>query len=150
MITGHLGLSESTEFGDDEKYLVYCEFKKLQNIRLEQAESKYRVVDVSEGVASGAGSRSQTSVDLNGNVRSVFSGTLMPSIVKHMGLKAESPLSDADKLSVYNEYNKLGAVTLVPLVTKYQFTYRSYIGLVSPTGQVQVLKVFQGGSSCPK
>src|SRR5437016_3585243 len=43
VIAGRLGFREESELGDDERFLVYCEYKKLQEMRLEPWRDRYRV-----------------------------------------------------------------------------------------------------------
>ena len=69
-------------------------------------------------------------------------------ISAHLHLKPDTEISNQQKLLVYREYAKLQSLTFDLLVSKYQFKYGPYVGLVSQTGQIKTLKVLQH-NSCP-
>jgi hypothetical protein len=74
-IIGHIGLTGRNSFGDDEKLLIYCEYKKLEAIHLEPWGDKYRVTEIAEGApVSEAENASEgwTTVDREGHVLSMF------------------------------------------------------------------------------
>jgi len=70
-------------------------------------------------------------------------------ILKHLKFTEKAEYSDSDKLLVYNEYGKLRGLKLALLVTKYQFMYGPYVGLMDQAGRITLLRTlpFRG---CPK
>jgi len=69
--------------GDDERVLIYCEYQKLQGMRLEPWGDKYRVIDVAQEKSAESTGQSQkgwTSVDLYGYVISMSVGLITPAV----------------------------------------------------------------------
>ena len=222
LIAGDMNLNPEA-LGDDERVLVYCEYQKLQGIRLEPWKHKYRVINIAQEQAAESTDQSQkgwTSVDLNGEVMSMSVQTIAPmesgvplrdikplppvpippiivsrvelpklkysvleslrdvrfcpsrfddddrqreidafsqiqadqetfrEISAHLHLKPDTELSNQQKLLVYREYAKLHALTFEFLVSKYQFKYGPYVGLVNQAGQIKILKMLQH-NNCP-
>lgn len=69
-------------------------------------------------------------------------------ISAHLHLKPDTEISDQQKRLVYREYDKLHTLTFDSLVSKYQFKYGPYVGLVNQTGHIKILKMLQH-NSCP-
>ncbi len=69
-------------------------------------------------------------------------------ISAHLHLKSDTGFSDDQKLLAYREYSKLTAVTLDFLVSKYQFKYAAYVGLINQAGQVKIFRMLQH-NNCP-
>jgi hypothetical protein len=220
LITGDMNLNPAA-LGDDERVLVYCEYQKLQGMRLEPWGDKYRVINIAQEQSAEKTGQSQkgwTSVDLNGEVISLSVGPLSTPVISpplrdikplppapvppivvtrieqpklrykildsfpdvrycastfddsrreidafpqiqadqetfkeisaHLYLKPDTEISDQQKLLVYREYAKLQALTFDFLVSKYQFKYGPYVGLVNQAGQIKILKTLQH-NSCP-
>jgi len=79
-IARHLNLNPAA-LDDDERVLIYCEYQKLQSIRLEPWRDKYRVINVTTDHPSGdsdSSSQGWTSVDTDGRVMSLSVQTLTP------------------------------------------------------------------------
>jgi AraC-like DNA-binding protein len=72
----------------------------------------------------------------------------LKEISSHLHLKSDTGFSDEQKLMAYREYSKLTAVTLDFLVSKYQFKYGPYVGLINQTGQTKILKLLEH-NNCP-
>ena len=80
LIAAHINLNPAA-LVDDERVLIYCEYQKLQSIRLEPWGNKYRVIKVSpENSSDNPSTPSQgwTSVDLNGIIMRLGVQTLAP------------------------------------------------------------------------
>jgi hypothetical protein len=75
-ITSRLGFREKTQFDDDEKLVVYCDYKKLQAMHLKPWGDKYRVIFTHEGDNGGQDDNDQGdfSVDHSGYVTGIFGG----------------------------------------------------------------------------
>jgi len=219
-VAGHLYLNPDV-LGDDERVVVYCEYQKLQGIRLDPWGNKYRVINIAQEKSAESTGQSQkgwTSVDLNGEVISLSVGPLSTPVISpplrdmkplppapvppivvttieqpklryqvldsfpdvrycastfddsrreidafsqiqadqetfkeisaHLHLKPDTEISNQQKLLVYREYAKLQSLTFDLLVSKYQFKYGPYVGLVSQAGQIEILKMLQH-DSCP-
>jgi hypothetical protein len=69
-------------------------------------------------------------------------------ISSHLHLKSDMGFSDDQKLLAYREYSKLTAVTLDFLVSKSQFKYAAYVGLINQAGQVKIFRMLQH-NNCP-
>jgi len=69
-------------------------------------------------------------------------------ISSHLHLKPDTGFSDEQKLLAYREYVKLRAVTLDLLVSKYQFKYGAYVGLINQARQTKILRMLQH-NNCP-
>ena len=208
--------------GDDERVLVYCEYQKLQGMRLEPWKDRYRVINLAQEKSAESTGQSQkgwTSVGLNGDVITLGVGPLVTPVVSsvplrdikplppapippiviskielpklrysvldglrdvrycasrfenigreidafsqiqadqetfkeisaHLHLKPDTEITDQQKLLAYQEYVKLHALTFDLLVSKYQFKYGPYVGLVNQAGQIKILK-FLDHNSCP-
>lgn len=81
-IAGYLYLNPNA-LGDDERVLIYCEYQKLQGMRLEPWKDKYRVIDVAQeksAESTGQPQKGWTSVDLNGYVMSMSVQTIGPPV----------------------------------------------------------------------
>jgi hypothetical protein len=220
LIAGHMNLNPEA-LGDDERVLVYCEYQKLQEMRLVPWKDKYRVVKIAQDQSDESIDQSQkgwTSVDLNGEVMSMSVQTAAPmatgvplrdikplppapvppiivskvefpkvrysvldglqdvhycqsrfedirreidafpqiqadqetfkEISAHLHLKPDMGFSDDQKLLAYREYFKLTAVTLDLLISKYQFKYGAYVGLINQAGQIKIFRMLQH-NNCP-
>jgi hypothetical protein len=67
--------------GDDERVLVYCEYQKLQGMRLEPWKDRYRVINLAQeksAESTGQPQKGWTSVGLNGDVISMSVQTAAP------------------------------------------------------------------------
>jgi len=223
LIAGDMNLNPEA-LGEDERVLIYCEYQKLQGIRLEPWKDKYRVINIAQEQSAESTDQSQkgwTSVDLYGQVMSLSVQTVPgmvsgvplrdikplppppvppitistiefpklrysvldglrdvrycgPRIIEaqenrreidafpqiqadqetfkeisaHLRLKPDTEITDQQKLLAYQEYAKLHALTFDYLVSKYQFKYGPYVGLVNQAGQIKILK-FLDHNSCP-
>ncbi len=74
----HLNLNVSA-LGDDERVLIYCEYQKLNEIRLEPWGDKYRVVTAGDLPPKDPSLQGWTSVDPDGRVMSFGVQVLMPA-----------------------------------------------------------------------
>ena len=84
--------------GDDERVLVYCEYQKLQGMRLEPWKDRYRVINLAQEKSAESTDQSQkgwTSVGLNGDVISLFVGPLVTPVVSSVPLRDIKPLPPA-------------------------------------------------------
>jgi hypothetical protein len=96
LIAGDMDLNPEA-MGDDERVLVYCEYQKLQGIRLEPWKDKYRVINIAQEQSAGSTDQSQkgwTSVDLYGYVMSLSVQTAVPA-VSSVPLRDIKPLPPA-------------------------------------------------------
>jgi hypothetical protein len=79
------------------------------------------------------------------------------AILAHLGLADRADYTDAEKLSIFREHNKLsGAVQIALSGDKYDFTLRvgegqgkRIDGTISPAGEVKVLKEEPSFNTCP-
>jgi hypothetical protein len=79
------------------------------------------------------------------------------AILAHLGLADRADYTDAEKLSIFREHNKLsGAVQITPSGDTYDFTLRvgegqgkRIDGTISPAGEVKVLKEEPSFNTCP-
>jgi hypothetical protein len=82
MIAADMNLNPEI-LGDDERVLIYCEYQKLQGMRLEPWKDKYRVINIAQEKSAESTGQSQTgwtSVDLYGEVMSMSVQTVTPVI----------------------------------------------------------------------
>lgn len=75
-IAARLGFREKAQFDDDEKLVVYYDYKKLQAMHLKPWGDKYRVTFTHEGDTGGQADNDQGgfSVDRSGYVTGIFGG----------------------------------------------------------------------------
>ena len=82
-VAGHLYLNPGV-LGDDERVVVYCEYQKLQGMRLDPWGDKYRVINIAQeksAESTGQPQKGWTSVSLNGEVISLSVGPLSTPVI---------------------------------------------------------------------
>jgi hypothetical protein len=97
-IAGRLYLNPDA-LGDDERVVVYCEYQKLQAIRLEPWKDKYRVINIAQEQSAESTGQSQkgwTSVDLNGMVMSMSVGPLITPVTLASSARHKAGTTSAD------------------------------------------------------
>jgi hypothetical protein len=92
LIAGDMNLNPEA-LGDDERVLIYCEYQKLQGIRLEPWKDKYRVINIAQEQSESTdhSQKGWTSVDLYGGVMSMSVQTI-PGMVSPVPLRDIKPL----------------------------------------------------------
>jgi len=90
-ITSRLGFREKAQFDDDEKLVVYCDYKKLQAIHLESWGDKYRVTHEGDNGGQSDNNQGWTSVDLSGHVTSFLVGPVMTPAVSSRNMRDIQP-----------------------------------------------------------
>jgi hypothetical protein len=95
LIAGDMNLNPEA-LGDDERVLIYCEYQKLQGIRLEPWKDKYRVINIAQEQSESTdhSQKGWTSVNLYGEVMSMSVQTI-PGMVSPVPLRDIKPLPPA-------------------------------------------------------
>jgi hypothetical protein len=84
--------------GNDERVLIYCEYQKLQGMRLEPWKDRYRAINLAQeksAESTGQPQKGWTSVGLNGDVISLGVGPLVTPVVSSVPLRDIKPLPPA-------------------------------------------------------